>query len=97
MEVTGRMDAVTAPDFQRQVEERLEAGERSFLIDLAPLEYISSAGLRSLLFLAKRLKPMAGSVVLCGLGGVVKEVFTISGFTTIFAICADRAEAMTKI
>ncbi|OGQ87180.1 MAG: hypothetical protein A2512_09325 [Deltaproteobacteria bacterium RIFOXYD12_FULL_56_24] len=97
MEVSGRMDAVTAPDFQREMEERLEAGERCFLIDLGLLEYISSAGLRSMLFLAKKLKPMEGTVVLCGLGGVVKEVFDISGFSTIFTICTDRAEALTKL
>lgn len=91
--VTGRMDAVTAPAFQQEVQSCIEAGERRFIIDLAALEYISSAGLRSMLFLAKKLKGCEGCMALCGLAGMVKEVFDISGFSTILAIYPDVAEA----
>jgi anti-anti-sigma factor len=87
------MDALSCPDFDQRVGELLAQGERQFLIDLSRLEYISSAGLRSLLQLTKAIGPEGGRVVLCGPAGVVREVLDISGFGHIFTICADLDEA----
>ncbi len=92
--VIGRMDAVSSPDFDTQVEEQINKGETSLVLDLSGLDYISSAGLRSMLTLAKKLKTKEGDLVLCGLQDVVKEVFHVSGFSTIFEICASLEEAM---
>lgn len=92
--VTGRMDAVSAPDFDTQVEERVDKGETSLVLDLSGLDYISSAGLRSMLTLAKKLKTKEGDLVLFGLQDVVNEVFEVSGFSTIFEIFGSVEEAM---
>ncbi len=92
--VTGRMDAVSAPDFDKQVEKEIDKGETYFVLDLSGLDYISSAGLRSMLTLAKKLKSKEGGLVLCGLQEMVTEVFEVSGFTTIFEIFGSLKEAM---
>lgn len=92
--VTGRMDAVSAPDFDKQVEKEIDKGETCFVLDLSGLDYISSAGLRSMLVLAKKLKSKEGGLVLCGLQEMVIEVFEVSGFTTIFEIYGSLKEAM---
>lgn len=92
--VTGRMDAVSAPDFDTQVEERVDKGETNLVLDLSGLDYISSAGLRSMLTLAKKLKTKEGDLVLFGLQDVVNEVFEVSGFSTIFEIFGSLEEAM---
>ena len=92
--VTGRMDAVSAPDFDTQVEEQVDKGESNLVLDLSGLDYISSAGLRSMLTLAKKLKAKEGVLVLCGLQDVVNEVFEVSGFSTIFEIFGSLEEAM---
>ncbi len=92
--VTGRMDAVSAPDFDKQVEKEIDKGETCFVLDLSGLDYISSAGLRSMLTLAKKLKSKEGGLVLCGLQEMVTEVFEVSGFTTIFEIFGSLKEAM---
>ena len=90
--VAGRMDAVSAPDFDRCCEEWLAEGLPRFVVDFSALEYISSAGLRSLLVLAKKLGARKGRVVIAALKDVVREVFTISGFGSIFTI-AESVEA----
>jgi anti-anti-sigma factor len=90
--VEGRMDAASAPEFDRKCEEWLAAGEVMFVLDFGGLEYISSAGLRSLLVLGKKLSSKKGKVVIASLKDVVKEVFAISGFGSIFTI-ADSVEA----
>jgi anti-anti-sigma factor len=64
----------------------MDAGNDRLLIELSQLEYISSAGLRVLLVVAKRIQQKGGKVVLCALVPNVKEVFEISGFSSIFKI-----------
>lgn len=93
--VEGRMDAVSAPEFDRRCDEWIAEGAGFFIIDFGGLEYISSAGLRSLLVLGKKLSSKKGKVVIAALKDVVKEVFTISGFGLIFAI-EDTVEAALK-
>ena len=92
--VAGRMDAVTAPEFEKSILDFIAQGERNFLINLSGLEYISSAGLRGILASAKRLKEQNGKLIFSGLQGHVKEVFSISGFHGIFKIYDSDAEGL---
>jgi len=64
------------------------------VVDFTALDYISSAGLRVLLGTAKRLSGAGGAQHLCGLTETVREVFQISGFSTILAVFATEAEAL---
>ena len=84
--VKGRMDAISAPEFEKDMDARIGQGETHFVIDLAELDYISSAGLRSILALAKKLKTGEGTLHLAALKAPVKEVFDISGFSSIIPI-----------
>ena len=93
----GRMDALTAPEFDGWFSARLQAGENRLVLDLSGLAYISSAGLRSLLAVAKRIKAAVGAVVLCGLTGTVAEVFQMSGFMAIFTVVATSEEALIEM
>ncbi len=92
--VKGRMDAVTAPGFEQSMLQWIDEGETRIVVDLAGLEYISSAGLRSILTVAKRMKGKQGKIVVCALGPTVKEVFEISGFNTIIPISDSVAAAV---
>jgi serine/threonine-protein kinase RsbW len=82
--VSGRIDAITAPDFEKNLAEVIGTGEKTFLIRMDQLEYISSAGLRSILAIAKMLKAREGTLAFSELRGPVKDVFKISGFGSIF-------------
>jgi anti-anti-sigma factor len=95
--VTGRMDAVTAPEFEKNLSELMSKGEKKFLVNLAGLEYISSAGLRSILVIAKQSKAGQGEVIFSGLRGPVEEVFKISGFHSIFKIFDSEEAALNQI
>lgn len=91
---TGRMDAVSAPRFETACMELLAQGHASQVVDLGGLEYISSAGLRSILTSVKKLKASGGGLAFCGLSGMVDEVFRVSGFLKLFRIHASAAEAL---
>jgi len=84
--VSGRLDVTTAPEFQKTCVELVEQGGNTVIVDCGGLEYISSAGLRSILFLAKKLKEQGGALKFCGLTGMVDEVFKVSGFHAMFKI-----------
>ena len=74
----------------------LEAGDKRLVVDLAGLEYISSAGLRSILASAKKLKAQGGDLAFCALSGIVAEVFAVSGFAKLLPVFATRAEAVAR-
>ncbi|PKN34672.1 MAG: anti-sigma factor antagonist [Deltaproteobacteria bacterium HGW-Deltaproteobacteria-19] len=92
----GRVDAVTAADFEKELIRLADQGYRYFLLDLHALEYISSAGLRSILAFAKTLKGKDGRLVFTSLQGPVKDVFRISGFGSIFKLCETKEEAFQE-
>ncbi len=95
--LNGRMDAVSAPVFDAWLAERIQAKQYKMVLDMSGLEYISSAGLRSLLAAAKQLKAVGGSVVLTGISGTVEEVFRMSGFLAIFKVAPTAAEALAAL
>lgn len=94
IKVAGRMDAVSAPEFESACAQWVEQGESSFVVDLEGLEYISSAGLRSLLIVAKKLKSVGGAISFCALSPMVMKVFSISGFASMFTIHDSLEKAM---
>jgi anti-anti-sigma factor len=93
----GRLDTTTSRDFEKKLLELVNGGNVHYVIDFERLEYVSSAGLRVLVMLGKRLPGMGGSLVLSSLSPQVKEVFDIAGFTRIFQIVGDRKRALGEI
>lgn len=96
MRVGGRLDAVTAPDFDKDFQAVLDAENSHVVVDLAGLEYISSAGLRSILAAAKKIRSSGGKIVFSGLAGMVEEVFRVSGFAAMFTLFATADEAVAS-
>lgn len=94
LELIGRLDTKTSGALEKSVATHLGAGQRRFILDLAGMEYVSSAGLRIFLMLAKKVSGGTGGLALCGLSPQVKEVFDIAGFTRLFTLAATRAEAL---
>ena len=94
LSLSGKLDTTTAKTFEERMLAHIEAGDRRFIIDLALLDYISSAGLRVFLLAAKRLESGKGKIVLCSLKNPVGEVFDIAGFSSIFSVYGSHDEAM---
>ena len=95
--VKGRMDAVTAPEFDKNMIDLISKGEKIFVVNFVELDYISSAGLRSILALAKKLKEKEGKILLAGVRGPVEEVLKISGFSSMFKIFDSEESALREI
>jgi anti-sigma B factor antagonist len=85
--LSGRLDSVTSATHETALREVL-LGASQLEVDLAGLEYISSAGLRVLLMAAKSLKAKGGTVALLAPKPAVLEVLQLSGFDKLFTIQA---------
>ncbi|MBN2706191.1 MAG: STAS domain-containing protein [Deltaproteobacteria bacterium] len=92
---SGRLDGVGAPEIEAYGKKLIESGASRLLLDMAAVDYVSSAGLRGLLVLARATQAAAGQLVLCRLSANVREVMTISGFDSILHLAADRAGGLT--
>jgi len=92
--LSGRLDTETSADLELALQDLQAAGAAHFVIDLADIGYVSSAGLRVLLALAKQLDGGRGSLKLCALNPAVKQVFDVAGFSNLFAIFPHRDAAL---
>ena len=90
----GRLNVTTTAELEKTFSTLLSENKTKVLLDFRQLEYISSAGLRVLLAAAKQFKKVSGRIVLSSLVPSVKQVFEISGFTSIFPIFSTRDEAV---
>ena len=88
-----RIDSLTAPSFEEQTVALLAGGHNKVVVDFSALDYLSSAGLRVLLILAKRAKSAGGALVFCSVGNTVKDVIEVSGFGSLLGIYAGTEEA----
>jgi anti-anti-sigma factor len=94
--VSGRMDAENAPQFQDRCGDCIAEGHTSLVADLGGLTYVSSMGLRSFLSVAKTLQSKGGTLRLCCLRGLVKQIFEITGLIQVFPVFESLESAVLE-
>jgi len=94
--VSGRMDAENAPQFEQQCRACIAEGLTGLVVDLGGLTYISSMGLRSFVSVGKTLHDKGGALRICGLTGLVKQVFEITGLLGSFPVYESVEAALIR-
>jgi anti-sigma B factor antagonist len=84
VELGGRLNSDTVTAFEDHCRQSIGHALQDVVLDMGKLEYLSSAGLRSILTVAKRVKAIGGNVSICNATGLVHEILEVSGFLTIF-------------
>src|SRR5579863_8182617 len=97
VKLIGRMDADTNKEFEAACERLVQEGSIYLVIDLAELLYVNSAGLGSFLRNAKRAQEKGGALLLCGIKGLVKEVFEMTRLITVFPVFDSTDAACQSI
>ena len=95
--VEGRIDGSTVLAFHESIETALEHGDHSVIVDCEKLTYIGSAGLRTLLALAKAVSNRDARFALYAVSAHVMSIFEKSGFDIIITIRPSRAEAIAAL
>lgn len=86
VKISGRIDTTTAGDFQNAINNLMTVANPQIEVDCTELEYTSSQGLRSFLILQKSVSTNGGTLVLKNMRPSVKEIFDITGFSSIMKI-----------
>lgn len=100
LNVTGRVDAATAPKLKQAIDDLFAEGRHRIVLDLAGLEYISSPGLRVLIEARKQARDWkmtdleGGDIRIANLPPRIKEVFDLTGFTSLFELFTDTVAAV---
>ncbi len=86
VELAGDVDSNTAPTVQEKVLS-LAQSESKILLELSDVTYMSSAGLRMLLLLYRRVSAQEGQLVLVGLSEEIQDTMFATGFLDFFTTC----------
>jgi anti-anti-sigma factor len=93
----GRIDMSNADAFKDTLLSALSAAPRGLVVDMAGVEYISSAGLRSLMIALRAAKDAGKEFAVAALTPLVLEIFTISRFNLVFPLYGGVAEALEAV
>lgn len=95
--ILGRIDSSNADEFQKGLEAEINSTDQTLLLDFERVSYISSAGLRIGLIMAKQFKAPGKQFGLCALSDSVREVVVASGFNEIIPIYESRDAAISAL
>lgn len=80
----GRLDTAAAAVTEKELQPLYDCDGKNIIFDCSNLEFISSSGLRLFLGVLKAAKPKGSKVCITGMSNELKDVFTITGFTSLF-------------
>lgn len=84
LSLVGELNTVSAPELEKVIKDEL-AGVKNLVLDLAKLDYLSSAGLRVVL-MAQKVMNKQGSLVVKHVNSQIMDIFDMTGFTTVLTI-----------
>ncbi len=93
----GRVDGTTAREFHEKLDAAVTPEDDAVILDMERLSYISSAGLRVVLIIAKALQRQNSKFAICALSVAIREVFQMSGFDKIIPVHDSRVEALASL
>lgn len=100
LNVVGRLDQDNCENFRRDLAPHLATSNQSALtiiLDLAELEYVSSAGLRCFMLAAKEAKAHEGRILVAALQPMVDEIFHISRFDLLIPVFPTLRAALESV
>ncbi|HEX5229712.1 MAG TPA: STAS domain-containing protein [Bryobacteraceae bacterium] len=97
IKVSGRMDAENSQQFEEACRKWISKGSKHLIADLEGLQYVSSMGLRCFLAVAQELQSGSGSLILCGLHGLPRQVFEMTRLIGLFPVFETSEQALSTL
>lgn len=96
LRVSGYVDTTTSPDLERRLQALLKEKRFHIVVDLASVEYISSAGWGIFISEIREIRENGGDLKLAGMIADVREVFDLLEFENILKAYADSEQAVVS-
>lgn len=97
LKLEGRLDATTCAQVESKVNQITESGKNKLIFNLQKMDYLSSAGMRVLLSVTKKIKSLNGKFIVCCLTDDVLEIIKMAGFNQILNIVPEEDIALKEI
>jgi len=97
MRVKGRLDAASSPQLEQTINSIIDGGHFKIVLNFSDVEYLSSAGMRLMLAISKKLQHLEGKVVACSLNDDVMEVIKMAGFNQVIEFYPSEQESLTHL
>lgn len=94
VEVEGQLIVGNRQELKQQVLDRLEGGDRKFVVDFAKTGYIDSSGLGVLVSLSKKIREQGGELRLSSLNEDLRTLFELTKLDTLFRIADTKEKAL---
>ena len=94
--VSGSVDALTAPDLARVIVDQIAEGHVYLVVDLTGVEFMSSAGPRTLLGAVKESRSQGGDLRIASTNPGIDKVLKMSGFNNIAKVFTSNADAVAS-
>ena len=94
--LNGRVDSNNANEFQKMMEAGIAPKDKALIMDFEQVSYISSAGLRVVVVMAKKFKGPYKKLVICALSEPIKKLFAMTGLDQAMAVRGTRTEAIDE-
>lgn len=96
VDASGRIDSTTAAEFDDEIMGLIESGHKNLLLDMSEVEFLSSAGLRTLVSARKALQKSGGAIKLARPSERVVDTLGIAGLDVLFDLIPDREAAIAS-
>lgn len=94
--VTGSLDALTASELSQVLTSQITEGHTNLVVDLIGVEFMSSAGLRTLLGAVKESRSHGGDLRITSTNPGIDKVLKMSGFHNIAKVFKSSADAVAS-
>ena len=94
--VKGSVDALTAAELTKTINEQIEDAHVNLVIDLTGLDFMSSAGLRALQGAVKESRSQGGDLRIVSTNRGIDKVLKMSGFHNIAKVFTSQADAVSS-
>ena len=94
--VTGSVDALTASELSQVLTRQIQEGHANLVVDLTAVDFMSSAGLRTLLGGVKETRSSGGDLRIISTNPGIDKVLKMSGFHNIAKVFRSQAEAVSS-
>jgi anti-sigma B factor antagonist len=96
VEVEGFLDAYTVAELEETFNRLIKERKFKLIVNLAKLDYISSAGLGTFMGVIDEIRDNSGDIILVNLSPKIYKVFDLLGFSELFEIVDNEAAAVAK-
>ncbi len=95
--VLGRLDAASSPQLEKKINSIIETGHFKLILNLGGVDYLSSAGMRLMLSVSKKLRHLEGKIVACNLSDDVLDVIKMAGFHQVLELYPSEEESFNHL